>query len=344
MKAVVWKGINKIEYTDLPEPAVRPGWVKIKVMAVGLCATEVHMITGKFDGGKPPHVLGHEACGDIVELGEGCNASLFGKRVVVETYVGCGKCQFCRTGRKHLCSAGEIGYPPYNGGHAQYLVVPEGCVRMLPDSVSYDEGGIMEAVACPFGAVVSAGIKMGQSVLIQGAGVAGLSFIQAARAANAGKIICVVRNDVKAAQAQKFGADVVIDLRKEDLLTRVREETNGLGVDYSIDAAGASSTIENAVYAAAPGGHVVLYGIPSQDAQIQFPVIDMILRQITVCGYTGNEFAWDTLISLVDRGQFNVKDMVSYSFPLSKFADALDLMEHKPADLIKVVLHPWENE
>ncbi len=344
MKAVIWKGLNHVEYADVPEPVCKPGWVKIKVQAVGLCATEAHMIAGKFYGGEPPHILGHEVCGDIVDLGEGCSPALLGKRVVVETYVGCGKCIYCRSGRKQLCAAGEIGYPPYPGGHAQFVCVPEGCVHEIPDAVSYDEGGILEAVACPYGAVLSAGLKMGQTVLVQGAGVAGLSFIQAAKAAGAGKVMCVVRREEKAAQARHFGADVVINVRNEDLKTRVLEETNGLGADLSIEAAGAPSTVAAAIDCCAAGGHVLLYGIPDKDAKIDLPVTDLILRQITICGYTGNEFGWDPLIAMVADGRMNVKDMVTHRLPLSKFEEGLAILENKPQDLIKVVMHPWEAE
>ena len=121
-------------------------------------------------------------------------------------------------------------------------------------------------------------------------------------------------------------------------------ETDGLGVDYSVDAAGAPSTIEAAIRCAAPGGHVVLYGIPDKAAHIELPVTDLILRQITLCGYTGNEFGWDPLIAMVAKGQFNIKDMISYRFPLSRFEDALAVMEKRPADLIKIVMHPWEED
>lgn len=341
MKAVVWKGIYDLDYTDIPDPVCKPGWVKIKVMAVGLCATEVHMISGKFYGGEPPHVLGHEICGQIVELGEGCDEKLIGKRVVVETYVGCGKCEFCRTGRKHLCPAGEIGYPPYNGGHAQYVCVPAGCVHEIPDCISYEEGGIIEAVACPFGAILNSGLKMGQTVLVLGAGVAGLSFIQAARAAGAGKVFCAVRNDEKAKMAAHFGADI-IDLRKEDLVERIKKETDGMGVDLAIDAAGASATIAQAFSAVKSCGQVMLYGIPASDAKIELPVVECILRQITVCGYTGNEFGWDPLIALVAEGKINLKDMVSMVMPLSKFPEAVEKLESRDPSIIKIVLKPWE--
>lgn len=341
MKAVIWKGLYDLEYCDVPEPECKPGWVKIKVQAVGLCATEAHIISGRFEAGNPPHILGHEICGDIVEVGAGCNPENLGKRVVVETYVGCGRCEFCKSGRKHLCSAGEIGYPPYAGGDAQYVVVPEGCVRFLTDTISYDEGAIMEAVACPFGAVVNTGLKEGQTVLVMGAGVAGLSFIQSALALGAKKVFCAVRNDGKAKLVRKFGG-TVIDLRKEDLKEAIMRATNGTGVDLAIDAAGASVTISHCFEAVKSGGQVMLYGIPAKDTVVTLPVIDCILRQITVCGYTGNEKAWDKLIALVSAGKISLKEMVTKTLPLSKFREAVDLLENGGSSIIKVVLHPWE--
>lgn len=343
MKAMLWKGLDDLAYIDLPEPECKPGWVKIKVMAVGLCATEVHIVTGKFYGGEPPHVLGHEICGQIVDVGAGCDETLCGKRVVVETYVGCGVCEFCRTGRKHLCSAGEIGYPPYNGGHAQYVTVPASCVHEIPDSISYDEGAIMEAVACPFGALLSSGFQMGETVLIQVVGVAGLSFIQAARAAGAGHIFCTVRNDVRTEIAKNFGAEV-IDLRCHDAVEYILEKTNRRGVDLAIDAAGAPVTIEQCFKAVKSGGLVMLYGIPDASLSVNLPVTDCILRQIRVCGYTGNEWGWDPLIKLVDRGAISLKEMVSKVMPLSKMSEAVELLRHSNPHLIKIVLHPWEEE
>ena len=343
MKAVIWKGLYDLEYCQVPEPECKAGWVKIKVQAVGLCATEVHIISGKFEAAEPPHILGHEICGDIVEVGAGCDASNIGRRVVVETYVGCGECEFCRTGRKHLCAAGEIGYPPYAGGDAQYVVVPEGCVRFLKDNISYDEGAILEAVACPFGAVVNARLAPGQTVLVLGAGVAGLSFIQSALALGAKQVLCGVRNDAKAALVRKFGGTVV-DLRTQELHQAVMAATGGMGVDLAIDAAGAPATVAQCFQNVKSGGQVMLYGIPAKDAVVELPVVDCILRQITVCGYTGNEKAWDQLISLVSEGKISLKEMVTKTLPLSKFREAVELVENGGSGVIKVVLHPWEDE
>ena len=342
MKAVIWKGLYDLEYCEVPEPQCKDGWVKIKVQAVGLCATEVHIISGKFEAGEPPHILGHEICGDIVEIGNGVDPEILGKRVVVETYVGCGECEFCKTGRKHLCSAGEIGYPPYAGGDAQYVVVPAGCVRFLKDNISYDEGAIMEAVACPFGAVVNTELKEGQNVLVLGAGVAGLSFIQSALALGAKQVLCAVRNDAKAELVRKFGGKV-IDLRTQDLHKAVMDATDGLGVDLAIDAAGVPTTIAQCFENVKSGGKVMLYGITAKDAVVELPVVDCILRQITVCGYTGNEKAWDQLIDLVSEGKISLKEMVTKTLPLSKFREGVDLLENGGPSIVKVVLHPWED-
>ncbi len=341
MKAVVWKDIEKIEYCDIPEPEPKPGWVKIKVMAVGLCATEVALIDGSFCGAEPPHVLGHEICGDVYAVGEGCDPALIGRRVVVETYVGCGECEFCKSGRKHLCAAGEIGYPPYNGGDAQFTVVPAGCLRFIPDSISYDEGAIMEAVACPFGALMQAGVGAGHTVLVQGAGIAGLSFVQGAKALGADKVFCTVRNDTKAEIVKSHGGEI-IDTRNGSVRDQLMEKTGGAGADFCIDALGSSRTVSTAFECVKSGGNIILYGIPGKDEKIELPVLDCILRQITVTGYTGNEKCWDPMIKLISEEKIVIKDLVSATFPLSRFADALALLRSGRSDVIKTVLHPWE--
>lgn len=341
MNAMIWKDINRLQFAQVPEPACKPGWVKLRVMAVGVCATEVALIEGRIHVAVPPHILGHEICGDITELGENCDPALLGKRAVVETYVGCGTCEFCRSGRKHLCAAGEIGYPPYNGGDAQYVVVPQGCIRLIPDSISYDEGAIMEAVACPFGALEQTHIQANDTVFIQGAGIAGLSFLQTARAFGAKKVLCTVRNDTKAALVEKFGG-YPIDLRCGEVKAQVMKATDGMGADISIDAVGTANTVQTAVACAKSGGKVVLYGLPDAAEKIEFPVMECILRQLQIAGYTGNEKCWDAMISMVAQGKISLRELVSAAFPLSRFEDALALLHSGRPDVIKVVLHPWE--
>lgn len=339
MKAIVWQGERDIKYTDIPEPQPEKDQVKLKVLSCGFCVTEYHIITGKIDIAKPPHVLGHEICGKIVAVGDGVEKEIIGRRVVVETYVGCDNCEYCKSGKKHLCDAGEIGYPPYNGGEAEYVCVPEKCVHFLPDEISDDEAGIMEAAVCPFGAIMENDVK-DKTVLIYGAGVAGLSFIQAAKIYGAKKVFCVVRNDVKAAQAYHFGADIVIDSRAEDVSDRVKEETDGYGADFFVDATGAPKIIEQGFSLVKRGGKIILYGIPEKDMKVNLPVFDIILNQINLCGYTGNSSAWEELIKQVKDGKFNLKDMITLKLPLKEIKKAVETLDDKPKDMIKIVLKP----
>ena len=344
MKAYVWEGVGKLRLeTDYPDPICHPGWVVIKVLSAGVCSTDVHIIDGRIDCGKPPAVLGHEICGEIAELGEGVTTSAIGDRVVVETSIGCGHCRACHTGNKHLCrDFTEVGFPPVNGGYAQYVSVPAGCVRRIPDAMSNDQGGILEASLCPFGAIYRNGMQLGETVLVQGVGVAGLSFIQAVKCHSARKVIAAARNPHRLADAKRFGADVIINTKEEDLRKRVMEETDGEGAQLSIDAAGAAATIEAAVELTAKGGRCLLYGIPADDAKIAFPVKTMIFRQISVSGSTNNELAWDPLIDLVAKGKFNNADMVTHRFAFDGLPDAIQLVRERKEGLIKAVVHPWE--
>lgn len=343
MKAVVWQDYNRLVWSEVPEPVCGCKEVKIKVLSAGVCATDVHVITGRFDHGKPPHILGHEICGEIAEAGAMVQSVAPGDRVVVETAVGCGQCVYCRTGNKHLCAhGGEIGFPPYPGGYAQYVVVPENCIRKIPDSITSDAGGILEAVACPAGAIYRIGLKPDETVLIQGAGIAGLSFAQTAKAFGAKKVIVAARNEARLGFAKKFGADVIISTKKENLDRRVMGETGGRGADLSIEAAGAPETVEAAVRLAKKGGTVILYGIPDDSAQIRFPVKEILLNQITVHGVTNNELVWDPLIGMAADGKIRVEEMVTHRFKLKELEQAVELLKRHPDDLIKAVVHPWE--
>lgn len=343
MKAVVFEDINKLQlHNDYPKPECKKGWVVIKVMAAGVCATDLDIVAGDF--GNPPVVIGHEICGDIVEVGEGVKNFKVGDRVVVETVVkSCGHCEYCLNGNKHLCKdAIEIGFPNIDGGYEQYTTCPESCLHKLKDNISYDEGGILEAVLCPYGLIYRYGIKENEIVFIQGTGVAGLSFIQTVKMYNPKKIIVAVRRKESVDLAYKYGADVVINTSEEDLEKRLLEESDGLGPSLSIDAAGAKKTIEDAVKLTAKGGRVILYGLPRRNTQIDFPVNDIILKQITVLGGTNNELAWDALIDDISKGKINIKDFVSKTFKLEDYEKAIALLKERPNGFIKAVLHPWE--
>lgn len=343
MKGIVWTGTHTVELQELEKPVPGRDEVLIRVVSAGVCVTDLHIIEGLFKYCEPPAILGHEIAGIVEETGTEVTSFKQGDRVVVETMVNCGECYHCRTGNKNLCDrGGDIGYPPYQGGYAQYIRVPARCLYRIPDTVSFDEAAIVEAVMCPIGAIYRLGMRFGETVLIQGAGVAGLAFVQGAKLYNAGKIIITDNNRSRLEQALKFGADVAVDPSKEDLGVKVMSETENQGADISIDAVGAAVTVDNAVALARKNGRIILYGIPQHDASIGFPVTEIILKQLSVHGASGNPHVWEPLLQMTAKGLVNLKDMVTHVLPMTRFDEALRLVRERPDGMIKAVIHPWE--
>jgi len=340
MKAWIWEGKDRLRLEPhYPDPVAKPSWVVLKVRAAGVCSTDIAIIRGRFGAWNPPGILCHEICGEVAALGAGAKGIAVGDRVVVETSVGCGVCVNCRTGNKHLCpDAGEIGFPPFDGGYAEYVAVPDNCCRKMPEAMSDEQGAILEASICPFGRLYRNPPPMNATVLIQGVGVAGLSFIQAVKCFGARKVIAAGRNLSRLENARHFGADVVVNTKEQDLDKVVREETEGRGVDLSIDAAGAEATFANAIRLCAAGGVVYLYGLPPPGAKMELPTADVIFRQLTIRGGTNNELAWTPLMDLIARGKFNNADMVTHRFGFDDLPAAIDLVDRHPDGLIKAVL------
>lgn len=343
MKAAVWTDYGKMEVREVPMPVIGEGEVLLKVRAAGLCMTDLHVYTGQFRYGKPPHILGHEICGEVAELGPGVTGITVGQRVLVETSIGCGTCAACRKGNRHLCaSREEIGTAPHSGGYAQYIKAPAKNLIPIPDEVTDEEAAIIESVVCPSGGLMRLGVRMGETVVVYGVGPAGLAFIQTAKALGAGKVIAVARNKGRLERTLQFGADEIICSSEENVEERILELTEGNGAGLVCEATGAAGIIEEAVRVAANGGRVLLYGLPSESASMQFPVKTIIMKQLEVHGVENNPYVWEPLLKLVAGKRVNLKDMVTHTFPLDKIEEAFAALEKKTEDPIKIVVYPWK--
>lgn len=341
MKAAIWTEYGKIEVQEVPTPVPGDGEVLIQVKAAGLCITDLHVYTGQFAYGKPPHILGHEFSGIVCETGPGVDKALTGARVVVETSIGCGQCRFCRSGKRHLCpSMTEIGFPPNNGGYAEYAAVPAENIFPLPDNVSFEEGGILESVVCPMGSLMRGGINFGETVAVYGVGPAGLAYIQGAKAMGAGKVIAIARNAERLERARHFGADVLVNTTCHDVVQRILQETEGYGADLVCEAAGVPQTITEAFKIVRRAGRVILYGIPGDTDHIDFPVTQIITNQIEVQGTVGDVTVWKPLLEFVSNGRINLKDMITHRLPLSQIEQGFSLMQNRQENPVKIVVLP----
>ena len=342
MKAAVWSDYGKIEIKEVPMPIIGDSEVLLKVRAAGVCVTDLHVYTGKFAYGQPPHILGHEICGEVVEMGKNVKGFQIGQRVVVETTIGCGHCVYCRTGYVSLCDQRtEIGSTPHNGGYAQYVKAPAKNLFIVPDEVTDEEAAILESVNCPAGALMRRGVRFGETVVVYGVGPAGLAFIQTAKALGAGKVIAVARNRKRLERTLKFGADDIVCSSEENVAEKILKINNGEPPSLICEATGAPSIIEESCEIVQNSGRIILYGLPYEEEIINYPVKSIIMKQIEIYGAMENPLSWEPLLKLVASRKINLKDMVTHTLPLENIEDAFALLEDKKADPIKIVVYPW---
>ncbi len=340
MKRITWTGNEKLEYTDAaPEPKSGLGDTDIllRVTAVGLCSTDVHVIQGNVRFIDPPHVLGHEIAGTIEAVGAQVSRVKAGDRVTVDSVVGCGKCGYCLRGATQFCSDGyEIGQTA-PGGMQEYLVIPERNVYPLPDSISYEEAAIIDTEV--YGALMKPGIVKGSTLVVIGPGPAGLVAVQIARNMGAGKIILVGTRAERLDIGKRLGADISINIKTEDARKAIADITNGKGADMVFEGAGSPASLALALDAAASQSKVVLYGVYGSPVE-NVNVDTVILKDLVLYGALSDRIGWEILLSWVENGTLNLKELITHRFSFSDAYRAYETVRDRQDGVIKAVLFP----
>ncbi len=348
MTAMVFEDINVIKARQVPTPKPGRGEALVKIMASGLCITDVHVLQGTFAHSKPPCVLGHEIAGQIVAFGKEQpwpHSLKLHQRVVIETMIACGKCPQCLSGFKNLCeNGGDIGEPPFQGGYSEYITMPVGNLHPIPDNMSYEEAAIFESFVCPVGGLGRIGINQGDTVLIQGLGPAGLAFIQGAKVMGAGRIIASDLNEKRLALGKKYGADICVNPKEQDLYQIVQEETNNKGVDICCEASGAERAYQACFDLAKKNGKLIFYGIPRDSHTTRFDVTAVITRQLNLYGTSGAPWAWEPVLKLYGQGKYNIKEMVTHTFELTQIEEAVNTLNDPASGAVKIVLYSSNNQ
>ncbi|MBW2638186.1 MAG: alcohol dehydrogenase catalytic domain-containing protein, partial [Deltaproteobacteria bacterium] len=249
MKAAVWYGKEDIRIENIPEPSVGAGQVKIRIEACGICGSDLHeYASGPFIIPARPHpltgreggpiILGHEFSGEVAEVGEGVTKVQPGDRVTVNPLIYCGECHYCRKGNHLLCSKlATVGFA-WDGAFAEYGVFPEYSILKLPDSVTYEMGACVEPLAVAVHAVNRSGLKIGDNVVVIGAGPIGLLVQQACKVAGAGKVFVSEPMKARIKTAEKMGANAVLNPAEVDIGKEIASLTDGLRADIAFDCVG----------------------------------------------------------------------------------------------------------
>jgi L-iditol 2-dehydrogenase len=340
MKAVHLSAPGQVEVREVPVPSLEAGDILVAMGACGLCGTDIEKMRGLYTAAPP--VLGHEAAGAVVAVGEGVDGVRPGDRVFPHHHVPCGECEYCRRGSPTMC-------PEYRqhhldpGGFAERFRVPawivaRGGVLPLPDGVSFEDAAFVEPLACCLRALDRFRVPDGADVLLLGAGPMGLLLQQLLPRYGAAEVIVSEPSPYRRRFAERLGADRVLDPRREDVGERVRGRTGGRGADLVVVATGSGRALRDAFGAVRDGGTVGLVGLPAADVPIE-DASQLVTRELAVlASNAATEDETQRALDLIGRRAVNVADLVTHRFPLASFADAVAVAEKGEA--MKVLLTP----
>ncbi|MGI6036842.1 MAG: galactitol-1-phosphate 5-dehydrogenase [Limnochordia bacterium] len=341
MKALVLEDYKKLVYKDVPVPQIKADEVLINVKASSICGSDVHGYDGSSGRRIPPVIMGHEASGVIAEVGSQVKNFQVGERVTFDSTIYCGQCHYCRQGLTNLCSNRSIlgvSCPEYrrDGTFAQYVAVPERILYRIPDNVSFEDAAMVEPLSVAFHAINITDVKLGDTVLVIGAGTIGLLIIKLLRVSNAARIIVSDLDEEKLKIAKECGADFCFG-PDVDLLAEV-EKLTGEGVDVAFEAVGINVTVQNAINATRKGGTVTLVG--NVTPEVQLPLQKVVTREIRLQGSCASAGEYDRCLAMMDLGLVNMDGIISQVAPLEEGQEWFDRLYRGERGIVKVVLTP----
>jgi 2-desacetyl-2-hydroxyethyl bacteriochlorophyllide A dehydrogenase len=344
MKAIRMVAPGKaLELHEAPLPEVGWGDVLVKVMAAGICHSDVHYRAGRSRVDPLPLTLGHETAGVVEAVGPGVASIYSGDRVCVHYMVTCGACYYCTRGSEQFCPAGKMVGKYRDGGFAEYLGVPARSVVKLPEGIPFDHGAIlMCSSATAFHALRKARLQPGEKVAVFGAGGLGMSAIQLAFAFGASQVFAVDINPRKLALAEALGA-VGVHAAQVDPVKTIFQKTGGHGVDVALELIGLPLVMEQAFRSLGVLGRVAIAGITEKTMRIS-PYMDLINKEAEVIGVS-DHLAQEIplLLEWTSAKKLDLSRLVTQVVPLEAEAvnRALDNLEIF-GDQVRVVIHPWD--
>jgi threonine dehydrogenase-like Zn-dependent dehydrogenase len=349
MKAVVFRGKDRIAVEDVPKPRARAGEAVIRVTTTTICGTDVHIVRGEYPV-RPGLVLGHEPVGIIDELGDGLPDYHVGQRVIVGAITPCGQCFYCLNGAHSQCGGALGGWRfgnTINGAWAEYLLVPDARANLAPIPTGLTDEDVM---LCPdifstgLSGAESGQVRVGDAVAVFAQGPIGLCATVGAKLKGASLIIAVDAVGERLEVARRLGANVTLNVHDGDPVAAIKELTDGRGVDVAIEALGRQETFENALKSVRPGGTLSSLGVYSGKLVAPYEAIYAGLgdQKIVTTLCPGGKERMRRLMALVANRRVDLSPLVTHHFALDDIEEAFDLFSHQRDGVLKVALYPGE--
>ena len=346
MKTAVMTDLQKVEIQEREVPTPKSDEVLVKVEYVGICGSDLHYYESGRIGDfivETPFVLGHEAGGTVVEVGENVKHLKVGDRVALEPGKTCGKCEFCKQGKYNLCKdVVFFATPPVDGVFQEYVAHEADLCFKLPENVSTMEGALIEPLAVGMHAANQGGAHLGQTAVVTGAGCIGLVTLLSLKAMGVSNVIVVDIMEKRLEKAMELGATGVINGAKEDVVAKVRELTGGMGADLVVETAGTQITTVQAIHMAKKGSNIVLVGY-SKSGEMTLPMSLVLDKELTFKTVFRYRHIYPLAIDAVASGKVNLKGIVTDIFPLDEAQKAMDYSMNNKADIVKAVIKITED-
>jgi len=323
MKAAVYYSLDNIKVEDVPRPKISQDEVLVKMVACGICGSD---LMDWYLKSRAPLVLGHEPAGIIAEAGSKVEGFNIGDRVFVHHHVACLTCHYCIRGNYTMCEQfGKTHIVP--GGFAEYFMVPAPNLQIdtleIPDNLSFEEATLIEPVACCIRAMRKFDVQPSDTVAIVGAGPSGIIITILLKNSVASKIIVSDVIDYRLKAAERLGADLTINSRKENFVEKVKNATDGRGADLVVVTAPSVQAFSEGIQACQKGGSLCLFAPTSPEAQARISPHRLFFSEITVIpSYSTSHVETRMALEMICSGRVRARELITHRFPLTQIQDA----------------------
>lgn len=328
---------GRIEFQQKEIPELKANEVLIKVKFASICGSDLHLFKGKHPSVELPSAVGHELSGDIIALGKNVTTRKIGERVTVEPVIACGQCHYCKRGKYHLCEQISFHYRKGQGAFGTYFVAPEEHVFKLPDSISYEEGVLIEPLSVALHAVHKNDIKLGDSCAVFGAGAIGLLTTMLVSQISQSKCFAIDINEFRLKMANQLGATYTINNLKENAFETIMRETDQRGVDFAFEAVGMKITLEQALQSLSKGGSATVIGI-FEDQEPIVPINLFIQKEISLSGSQGYNWDFQDALSILASGNIHLQPLITHQFRFEDLQKGFDLLLSQNNQAVKVLI------
>lgn len=318
MKAAFIIDKNRMEFQEIPKPSIGEDDVLTKIMAMGVCGTDLQFFKG-IRKIPFPHLSGHEASGKIVDVGSQVKGISVGDRVVIDPNIHCGQCWYCRRGQFNLCENKKVLGVSLPGCFTEYVKITQKNILKLPDSVPYWHGVLVEPLSIALHVFNRSNIQIGENVLLLGAGTIGLMLLQLLTTIGIHITVIDKIND-RLIKAQDLGADRIINSSDKSFQSLLKENKVYHKV---IDAVGIPETLERSVELAGAGGRVVWLGLPTSDIRIN--AFHFLYRELTLYSSLAYNYEFGEALQLIENGKIDLKNIVTHQFSFSEINQAFEM-------------------